>query len=162
MARSRHTNSARTFSLAERAVADLDAMRRLLTALLRRQDCAIVRGSIADPARTTRVRRLFIRDVATGDEPTLLPAAHHWLALNLDKLPKPDGIDPRDLQACGAAALAELPSRIQRHPVHRRGNQPARNRAGDAVAHYVLVRPANRRWRGEALARSGTGRSLSL
>jgi hypothetical protein len=65
------------YDLIERPVPNLAALGELLLQLMPRQDCAIVRGGVADPTRTVGVRRLAYRDRCTGDEPTLVDIAHH-------------------------------------------------------------------------------------
>jgi hypothetical protein len=103
-------DDARLFNLTAVPLADLDDLHRMLLVLSRRSDCAIVRGAIADPGRTAKVRRLANADAATGDLPTLRDVPHRWIALDLDGVSLPAGTDPRDLRACHAAALRELPA----------------------------------------------------
>ncbi|MCK8788241.1 hypothetical protein M0638_28220, partial [Roseomonas sp. NAR14] len=86
------------------------ALAALLHDLAGRRSCAIVRGAIADPARTRGVRRLVHADPKTGDAPTLRDVPRAWIALDLDGMPLPAGTDPRDLAACGAIARATLPA----------------------------------------------------
>jgi hypothetical protein len=102
-------DNAKSFDIFVRPVRDLDALAYLLGRLLRRPDCMIVRGGITDPARTSGVRRLVHPDARTGEPPTLREQSHQWLALDLDGLPLPAGIDARDLMACATAARAALP-----------------------------------------------------
>jgi hypothetical protein len=102
-------DSVRTYDLHP---ADFDSwadLHALLADLLPRRDCAVVRGGILDPNRTRGVRRLLYLDKETGDEPTLVDVARAWVALDADGLPAPDGLDLRDLAACGEAARATLP-----------------------------------------------------
>jgi hypothetical protein len=102
-------DNARTFDLFTHAVPDLDALALLLTELLGRRDRAVVRGAIIDPARTRQVRRLAHPDPETGEAPTLREQPRRWLALDLDGLPLPAGIDARDLPACAEEARVALP-----------------------------------------------------
>lgn len=88
---------------------DLDALHPLLLDLLKRPDTCVLRGAIADPARVHGVRRLLHPDPKTGDAATLLDVPRAWLALDLDGLPLPDGLDPHDLAACGRLARLALP-----------------------------------------------------
>jgi hypothetical protein len=74
---------------------------------------AVVRGTILDPARAARVRRLLHPDAATGDAPTLREAPRRWLALDVDGLELPLGADPRDLAACARAVLPHLPAEFR-------------------------------------------------
>ena len=98
------------YDLFERRVFDLDAIHRLLTVLLHRPDCAVVRGVPLDADRMLNVRRLAFRDPDTGDWPTLGEAPHHWLALDLDNVARPDALPPSNLAACGALAIRRLPA----------------------------------------------------
>ena len=98
------------FDLIERPVAGLDAVCTLLRQLTRRPDCAIVRGTVVDPARTIHVRRLAYRDDETGDEPTLRDASHRWVALDMEGVDRPDDVPATDLVRCAAVAIQRLPS----------------------------------------------------
>ena len=102
-------DAAKTFDLLDHSVPDLDVLAETLTDFLARPDLAVVRAAIADPSRTRCVRRLVHRCPATGDEPTLREQPRRWLALDLDGLPLPIGLDPRDLAACGTYARSLLP-----------------------------------------------------
>lgn len=89
---------------------DLDALHPLLLGLLNRPDTCALRGAIADPERVHGVRRLLHPDPKTGDPATLLDIPRAWLALDLDGLPLPSGLDPHDLAACGRMARLALPA----------------------------------------------------
>jgi hypothetical protein len=102
-------DAARTFDISEVPVVDLPALERLLWQLLRRSDCAIVRGGIANPIRIRGVRRLLYPDPDTGDAPTLRDVPRRWLALDFDRLSRPDQIAPQDLVACARVATETLP-----------------------------------------------------
>ncbi len=102
-------DQAKHFDLFTVAVSDLDRLETLLLRLLCRPDCAVVRGAVLDPARTRAVRRLVHRDPTTGEAPTLREQARRWLALDLDGLPLPPDLDPRDLAGCGTYARTLLP-----------------------------------------------------
>jgi hypothetical protein len=99
----------RSVDLIEVPIADLNALERLLRRLEARADCCIVRGRIADPTRTKRVRRLLYRDPGTGDEPTLQDVARRWVALDFDDLQRPAWIEPDDLIGCACVAIRTLP-----------------------------------------------------
>jgi hypothetical protein len=60
------------FDLFSMPVGGLADLQPLLQRLLNRQDCALVRGDIANGTRIRGVRRLIHRDSDTGDEPTLI------------------------------------------------------------------------------------------
>jgi hypothetical protein len=102
-------DSVRTYDLHQRPVAGLDALQAVLTTIQHHPDCAVVRGAIADPARTRRVRRLVHRDPKTDDQPTLRELARRWVSLDFDGVPAPEGLDRRDLLACARVLLPALP-----------------------------------------------------
>lgn len=94
---------ARIFDLAAFPAANLADLEPVLQHLLERPDLCVVRGAIADPARVQSVRRLLHRCPHSGDEPTLREVPRRWVALDMDGLPAPEGLDPRDLPGCAAA-----------------------------------------------------------
>jgi hypothetical protein len=98
----------RTVDLIEVPIGGLDDLLRRLRQLERRPDCAVVRGAIADPARTKGVRRLLYQD--GDDAPSLREAPRRWVALDFDDLPRPDWMDPQDLLGCAVVAIDTLPS----------------------------------------------------
>ncbi|UFN49393.1 hypothetical protein LPC08_01740 [Roseomonas sp. OT10] len=102
-------DSTRTVNLSSAIAPTLDALARLLVDLLHRPDRCILRGAIADPARARRVRRLLHADPKTGEAPTLLDVPRSWVALDLDGVAAPAGLDLMDLAACGHVARAGLP-----------------------------------------------------
>src|SRR5205823_11930904 len=96
--------------LMEQPIADLAALDRLLRFLDQRRDCAVMRGTPADPTRVKGVRRLLYTDRDTGEVPTLVEAPRLWVALDIDGMPRPDWIHPTDLLACGCVAIRKLPA----------------------------------------------------
>ena len=102
-------DSARTFDLTEQPVADLAALRALLDRLLRQPDRCVVRGAIADPARTSGVRRLVHPDPQTGEVPTLIDVPRQWCALDIDGLDLPASVTGTDIFDCGIEAVMHLP-----------------------------------------------------
>ncbi len=100
---------ARWFNLHAEPVADLDALAQLLRTLAPHRDCAVVRGAVADPERVASVRRLVHADAATGEAATLVEAPRRWVALDVDGIDLPEGIDLRDLTACARAVRPKLP-----------------------------------------------------
>ncbi|APT57145.1 hypothetical protein RGI145_08595 [Roseomonas gilardii] len=102
-------DKARTVNLREVVMDGLPKLAALLQRLSGQPRRAIVRGAIADPARVEGVRRLLHPDTRTGEAATLRDACRAWVALDLDGLPAPAGLDPSDLEACGVAARAALP-----------------------------------------------------
>jgi hypothetical protein len=103
-------DAARTFDLFEVPVVDLAAVRQLVLRLMQRPDCCIVRGVPVDPARSKGVRRLAYLDRETGDQPTLRDAAHRWLALDVEGVPRPASVPVADLSGCAGAAIRRLPA----------------------------------------------------
>ncbi len=95
----------------------LSALYDLLLGLGGRRDCCVVRGAVADPARVRGVRRLLHDDPVTGDLATLREVPRRWIALDLDGVPLPPGLEPRDLAACTRAVLPMLPAPFRRAAV---------------------------------------------
>jgi hypothetical protein len=91
----------------------LHALYDLLLRLNAPRDCCIVRGAVADPTRVCGVRRLLRPDPATGDAATLQEVSRPWIALDLDSVPLPAGLDLRDLAGCARAVLPWLPKAFQ-------------------------------------------------
>lgn len=106
-------NSARRFDLSGARIAALDELVFLLRGLANRRDYCVVRGAIADPTRIRGVRRLLHPDQKTGDAPTLCDVPRRWLALDIDRAPRPANIAPTNLSGCAAAAIAALPAPFQ-------------------------------------------------
>ena len=103
-------DSSFTYDLFPHPVADLDALHHLLRHLLRRPDCAAVRGVPIDPDRCINVRRLAFPCKKTGEAPTLRPEPHAWIALDLDGVDRPEHIAAADLIGCAIAAVQRLPA----------------------------------------------------
>lgn len=99
----------KTFDLSEAPVSGVDGILALLCQLERQSDRCVVRGAVADPARTKAVQRLL----RTGT-PTLRDVPRRWLALDFDGSPQPDWIDPADLLNCACVAIEQLPLRFRR------------------------------------------------
>lgn len=87
----------------------LDGLRDHLAALAHRPEHCVVRGAILDPTYTKGVRRLVHPDKETGELPTLTDAPRRWVALDCDGIPAPEGMDRRDLEACGIVARLTMP-----------------------------------------------------
>ena len=107
-------DNAKHFDLAEVAIADLDHLARILTKLLNRPACCIVRGAIADRARVSGVRRLVYTCRETGEAPTLLDVHRQWISLDVDGVVRPDHIPAADLVACARVAIALLPAEFRK------------------------------------------------
>lgn len=106
-------DSARLFDLAAVRLTGLEALGLLLRRLTNRPDCCVVRGGIADPSRTRKVRRLLHGDPATGDAPTLRDEPRRWLALDIDGVPRPQAIAAGDLRGCAQITRELLPSELR-------------------------------------------------
>ncbi|WP_203069872.1 hypothetical protein [Falsiroseomonas ponticola] len=100
----------RTVNLHNLQVPGLAALAMLLEELAQRPDTCVVRGAILDADRTHGVRRLLHRDPKTGEAPTLREVPRRWIALDVDSLPVPEGMDPADLVANARAILPLLPA----------------------------------------------------
>jgi hypothetical protein len=98
-------DAAKHFDLSEIKVDGLDHLEDDLQRLLHQPNCGIVRGQII--GRSRGVRRLLHPDEA--DPPTLAEVPRHWLALDVDGLPRPSNVAIRDLVACAGIAVAALP-----------------------------------------------------
>jgi len=102
---------AKIFDLIVHPIADCAALEVVLRDLAELHDCAVVRGTPADPAFVKGVRRLLHRDCDAGDPPTLVEAPHRWIAIDIDQLSRPDWIKPEDLLGCACVAIRRtLPS----------------------------------------------------
>jgi hypothetical protein len=104
---------ARTFDMIEAPVASLNGLHSILAKLFPRPDVAIVRGAIVDPARAQGVRRLLHPDPETGDLATLREVPRRWVALDLDGIQAPAGLDTADLVACLGVVRPLLPAGFQ-------------------------------------------------
>jgi hypothetical protein len=103
-------DSVRAVDLFGMSAGGLGEIEELLRILLPRWDCAVVRGAIADPARTSGVRRLLYADRETGEPASLIDVPRSWVALDTDGLAIPADCDAADLRACAAIACAALPA----------------------------------------------------
>ena len=103
-------DTAKTLNAHTVSAADLAAVLALLRGLLPRPNCCVIRGALVDGNTACGIRRLLHPDHKTGEQPTFRDVPRQWLALDLDGVPMPDGLDFRDLAGCGAAALAVLPA----------------------------------------------------
>ncbi len=91
------------------AVPDLAALLKLLQRLLPRPDCCVVRGELLAGERAEGIRRLLHVDRKTGDQPTLRDVPRRWLALDIEGVLLPPGVQPSDLSGCAAVALNAFP-----------------------------------------------------
>jgi hypothetical protein len=102
--------NARHFDLFTRSVGGLGAIEELLHELEVRPDCAVLRGGIADRARTRHVRRLCYPDPESGEDATLVEQPRYWLALDIDGAAGLRELDPADLISCARLAVVKLPA----------------------------------------------------
>ena len=100
---------ARTFTMHPVPLDGLDALAALLAHLQTRPDCCIIRAEPLDPGRRVAQRRLLYADRATGELPTVRELPRHWVALDLDNVPRPADVPVTSLLECAAVALAGLP-----------------------------------------------------
>lgn len=95
------------FDFAETAVAGLDDIRGRLDMLQLHVNAAVLRGSPIGGPKLFDARRLkYPKD---GTPATLRDVPRRWLAIDVDGLPLPEGVKPKDLVACGRAAIETLP-----------------------------------------------------
>jgi hypothetical protein len=144
---------ARLVNLRAVPLRDLDALAELLARLGTRPRLCLVRAAIADPARVRRVRRLLHTDPENGEAPTLRDVPRRWVALDVDNVPLPAGIDPRNLEACARRVLALLPPRVPWSAVRCAGHGRARHQAWREAASLVLAVAADDGQRTRRLAR---------
>jgi hypothetical protein len=103
-------DNAYTVNLSAEPVGRLDDIYTLISnRLLTKWNTCTAYGAIADPGRVTKVRRLSRRDHKTGDEATLRSCAHPWAPIDMDDVPRPDGIAADNLPACAEIAIGYLP-----------------------------------------------------
>jgi hypothetical protein len=100
---------ARRVNLRAVPLRDLDALAELLERMQAGPRFCMVRGAIADAARVRGVRRPLHPDRETGEQPTLRDVPRAWVALDVDGVALPAGIDPRNLEACARHVVALLP-----------------------------------------------------
>lgn len=107
-------DNAKHVDLLSRQVDGVGDLEELLRLLAPRPRLAVVRGEIVDPAVMRGTRRLLYADPDTGEPASLKPVPRSWLALDVDGIPAPTGLDATDLFSCAKFARAQLPS-----PFHR-------------------------------------------
>lgn len=103
---------ARTLDAYTVQVAGLDDLFALLHRLVPQPSCCVIRGQLLEGVTAKGIRRLLHVDRETGELPTFVDVPRRWLALDLDGLPMPEGVQATDLAACGTAALATLPEQF--------------------------------------------------
>ena len=96
----------------------LDALEAELRLLDKEPRCCFVAGAIIDGTDRSNMRRIKYEhkrvDKKTGetiiDKPTLRDVPRHLIPLDVDSLPCPDGIDPKDLIAAASYIRSQLPT----------------------------------------------------
>jgi hypothetical protein len=74
----------------------------------------IIRGTLIKGKPAGRVRRKITADPDDPDAPYFKKYARKWLGLDFDSFDLPGGVDPVDLDAVAALAVARLPEPFQR------------------------------------------------
>lgn len=108
-----YLHSARTVD-----ILSLDALEAELRALDKEPRCCFVAGAIVDGCDRENMRRIKYEhkriDKKAGetiiDKPTLRDVPRFLIPLDVDSLPCPDGIDPKDLIAAATYIRSQLPS----------------------------------------------------
>jgi hypothetical protein len=97
------------FKAEEREVSSIYELIDVLGSVERNFSTFVVRGKIADGADRNRMMR---RSRSRGEvDPTLLPAAHHWVALDIDAIRHPEFIEPaRQPESAAEFVIEQLPA----------------------------------------------------
>ncbi len=104
-------DSATFFTIATRPLKSFDDLGRLLEKLQSRRHVMVVRGKLIGAERAENARRLLHQK--DGNAPTLEPAPHRWVAIDLDGVALPAGTDRADVAACGKVVLPLLPAEFR-------------------------------------------------
>jgi P4 family phage/plasmid primase-like protien len=104
---------ARLYEGLEVPCSSLDDVHALLNILIHRPNRFVVRGGLANGPKAKNITRRLTIDPTTKQKPGLIEAKHLWLALDMDDVPLPDGVDVTDFNACGLTAVSYLPSEFQ-------------------------------------------------
>jgi hypothetical protein len=98
-------------------VESLDALEVELRVLDKDPKCCFVAGAIIDGSDRSNMRRLKLehKDEKTGavHPPTLRDVPRYLLPLDVDSLPYPAGIDPKDLNAAAMHIRSQLPEALR-------------------------------------------------
>jgi len=102
-------DTVRTVNLYPEPVAGLAGLNAFLLRLLEEPRRCVVRAEPVTGQPMRRVRRLLHPCPKTGDAPTLREVPRRWVAIDLDGIDLPHGIEARDLAACARVARRALP-----------------------------------------------------
>jgi hypothetical protein len=103
-------DSTRTFDAWTANVSNLQELNNLIERLIENRRLCVVRGELVAGASAKGIRRLVHRDPETDDAPTLRDVPRQWLALDIEGVERPSGLDLADLTACARFALSHLPN----------------------------------------------------
>jgi hypothetical protein len=103
-------DSAKHFTATENPVPDFHRLAEILRQIASMSTVCVVRGALVGGPQRQGIRRLLHDDPKTGDAATLRDVPRRWLALDVDKLDLPAGVDLTDLTSCAQVAIATLPS----------------------------------------------------
>jgi hypothetical protein len=102
------------FATTEVVVCGIGSLAALLAEIERRPRWLVIRGRLIKGRAPGRVRRKITPDPGDPDAPYFERSPRKWLALDLDSFDLPAGVDPVDLEAVAAIAVACLPEPFRR------------------------------------------------
>ena len=144
----------RWFATTEVTVAGIGELAGLLGQLEREPRLFLIRGRLIQGRHPGRVRRLLHPDPKASDQPYFEACAQRWAGLDFDALELPDGVDPVDLEAVAAIAVARLAEPFRRASCWAQLTSGAGIKPGGRIRlFYWLDRPASgaelKRWLGD-------------
>ena len=104
----------RWFATTTAPAAGIAEAARVLGELEREPRLFIIRAMLIAGRHPGRVRRLLYPDPKTKDQPYFEACPRRWAGLDFDALTLPEGVDPVDLEAVAAVAIARLPEPFRR------------------------------------------------